>query len=136
MVDPASPFVERAPEMPAVNENPQGTPRDTRIDIGQLLKTQLTLTNRLQQQLLDGGLNSLPPREVKEILTTVSSMLTLAHRTDEVSRELETYKLIVEVVFAWVKKRADSTGEDLLAELRAVAATMRNSDGITADRFI
>ena len=145
MVDPASPFAapaqrraERLPEAPENLFDEEDEPvREwgSNVDLRSLLKTQLHLTNELQRQLVNGGLNSLPPREVKELLTAVGSMLTLAHRTDEVLRELETYKLLLEVVFAWVEQRSDSTGEDLLAELRRVGSEMRNSEGVSADKL-
>jgi hypothetical protein len=138
MVDPASPFVPPVKQPVPEEANPlfgHAGDDDTRIDISQLLKTQLRLTNTLQKQLVEGGINSLPPREVKELLTAVGSMLTLAHKTDEVLRELETYKLLLEVIFEWVRRRADSTGEDLLTELRGVASELRNSEGVTADKF-
>jgi hypothetical protein len=108
---------------------------DTRIEVSQLLRTQLHLVNTLQKQLVGGGLNSLTPREIKDPLASISSMLALADRTGEMQRELDTYKLLLDTVFAWVRQRADSTGEDLLAELRQVGAELRNSEGVSADKF-
>ena len=110
---------------------PLGDPVDTteEVSLRSLLRTQLLLTKAVQDQLVNGGINSLPPREVKELISSVSSILNIAHRTEEIVNELDTYKLFKDVVMEFLKTRQDETGEKLIEELRKVADRMRDKEG-------
>lgn len=98
------------------------------VDMRGMLKTQLMLTAQIQRKLRV-GIDALPPREVKELISSISSILTLAHRTEEILKELDTYKLFMDATIKWLKTRSDGLGEDLVAELRTVASNMKTSKG-------
>lgn len=105
-------------------------PPDTSFDprqgndasLGTLLQTQLKVAQSLQQKLLGGNLDALPPRDLKEMVNSVSTLLTLAHRTGQADQEISTYRLYVTIVNDFLRRRSDTLGEDLAAELRRVAA--------------
>lgn len=99
-------------------DQPEGTGE---IGLSQLLQSQLRLAERLQNKLLNGGINELPPREMKELVNSVSTLLTLAHRTGQAEKEIQTYKLFVVTVMDFLRRRSDSLGIDLASELREVA---------------
>jgi hypothetical protein len=82
----------------------------------------LQVAQELQKKLLGGSLDNLPPRDLKEMVNSVSTLLTLAHRTGQAEQEIKTYRLYVSVVNDFLRRRSDSLGEDLAAELRKVAA--------------
>lgn len=112
VVDPAY-LPDRAPA-----SSPQG---QGQVGLSQLLQSQLQLAEKLQMKLLNGGLNSLPPREMKELVNSVSTLLTLAHRTGQAEKEIQTYKLFITAVMDFLRRRSDELGVDLANELREVA---------------
>ena len=109
-------------------EYQEGYRENEAVDLRSMLKEQLKLTSKLQAKL-SVGIEALPPREVKELIGSISSILTLAHRTEEILTELDTYKLFMDATVKFLKTRQDSLGEDLVGELRQVAATMRTRRG-------
>ena len=130
MADPSAPYF----SLPLPEENPyqelgedfaqaQEKPRPPRgeANLSNLLQSQLQLAEKLQEKILDGGLTTLPPRELKELVNSVSTLLTLAHRTGQADQEIQTYKLYVSVVNDFLRRRSDALGEDLAEELRVVA---------------
>jgi len=121
MIDPTAPFGAAFYNDEDEVYVPESSTREVpKADLSSLLQSQLRLAEKLQDKLLNGGLNTLPPREMKELVNSVSTLLTLAHRTDQANREIQTYKLFVTVVMDFLKQRGDTLGEDLAEELRRV----------------
>ena len=89
--------------------------------LSELLRSQLLLAKRLQEKLLSNDMAALSPREMKELVSSLSTLLTLAHRTGQAEEEIQTYKTYVSIVNDFLKRRSDGLGEDLAAELRKVA---------------
>jgi hypothetical protein len=116
MIDPTAPFESAYDDYDNDYEPDSGQP----ADLSTLLQSQLRLAERLQKKLLGGGLNSMPAREMKELVNSLSTLLTLAHRTNQANEEIQTYKMFVTVVMDFLKRRGDSLGEDLAEELRQV----------------
>jgi hypothetical protein len=67
----------------------------------------------------------LEPREVKEYLSSITTILTLAHRTEDLVKELKTYQQFRDVVIDWARSRSDGLGEDLVEALRQHAEQFR-----------
>ena len=125
MADPSAPFFpdEFTAEAPFDFPEPVSRPRAGKgeANLSNLLQSQLQLAEKLQEKILDGGLTTLPPRELKELVNSVSTLLTLAHRTGQADQEIQTYKLYVTVVNDFLRRRSDRLGEDLAESLREVA---------------
>jgi len=92
-----------------------------------ILAEQLQLAATLQSRL---EIEDLDPREYKELVSSINSIVTMAHRTEQARQTIETYKLFVEVTLTFLKSRSDSMGEDFIKELRASAATLRSSGAV------
>lgn len=69
---------------------------------------------------------ALSPREMKELVSSLSTLLTLAHRTGQAEEEIQTYKAYVSIVNDFLRRRSDGLGEDLASELREVAKGYRD----------
>lgn len=95
---------------------------DTIPDLAQLLKSQARLAMTLQARV--DSTPNMDVKEMKDIATASASLVNGVHRTGELLRALETYKLFHSVVLAFIKSRSDSLGEDLLAELKEVSDAM------------
>jgi hypothetical protein len=95
------------------------------VTLSTLLQSQLRLVKKLQDQLNRGGVESLEPREVKEYLSSITTILTLAHRTEDLVKELKTYQQFRDVVIDWARSRSDGLGEDLVEALRQHAEQFR-----------
>lgn len=93
-------------------------------DLANLMGRQLTIAGILQDALLRDQ-NSLTTRELRDLSSSASTLLSLSHRTDQALAQLTTYRSFVSVVLEFLKSRSDSLGEDLLAELRKTGAEMR-----------
>ena len=104
--------------------NTPAPPSDT-VSLSTLLQSQLRLVKKLQDQLTRGGIESLEPREVKEYLSSITTILTLAHRTEDLVKELKTYQQFRDVVIDWARSRSDGLGEDLVEALRHHAEQFR-----------
>lgn len=89
-------------------------------DLAQLLKSQARLAQILQEK----AVNNLDVKELKDIATASSSLVNGVHRTGELHRAIETYRLFHAVVLEFLRQRSDALGEDLLAELKTVAGQM------------
>lgn len=101
---------------------------DDDADLAVLLGRQLTIAGVLQDALLRDK-KSLTTRELRDLSSSASTLLSLSHRTDQVLSQLVTYRSFVSVVLEFLKSRSDLLGEDLLAELRKTARDMRTSEG-------
>ncbi len=101
---------------------------DDGADLAVLLGRQLTIAGVLQDALLRDK-NSLTTRELRDLSSSASTLLSLSHRTDQALSQLVTYRSFVSVVLEFLKSRSDLLGEDLLAELRKTARDMRTPEG-------
>lgn len=88
--------------------------------LAEALQTQLKLARTIQSRLNDPT-EILDPREFKELVNAASSIVGLAHRSDQALREIETYKKFAATVLEFLRRRGDQLGEDLVAELQQVA---------------
>lgn len=95
---------------------------DDAPDLAQLLKSQARLAASLQRRVETSP--TLEIKELKDIATACSTLVNGVHRTGEIHRELETYRLFHSIVLEFLKTRSDALGEDLLSELRTVATQM------------
>jgi hypothetical protein len=100
-------------------------------DLSALLGRQLEIAGILQKALIREK-NSLTTRELKDLASSASTLLSLSHRTDQVLASLNTYKAFTSVVLEFLKERSDTLGEDLLAKLREVAEEMRADEAVKA----
>ena len=89
-------------------------------DLAKLLKSQARLAQILQEK----AVNNLDVKELKDIATASSTLVNGVHRTGELHRTIESYRLFHSVVLEFLRQRSDTLGEDLLAELRTVAEQM------------
>ena len=88
--------------------------------LAEALQTQLKLARTIQNRLNDPS-EALDPREFKELVNAASSIVSLAHRSDQALREIETYKKFAATVLEFLRRRGDQIGEDLVSELHGVA---------------
>lgn len=88
--------------------------------LAEALQTQLRLARTIQKRLSDPS-EGLDPRDFKELVNAASSIVALAHRSDQALREIETYKKFAATVLEFLRRRGDQIGEDLVSELTAVA---------------
>jgi hypothetical protein len=68
---------------------------------------------------------SLSPRDLKDLAAGASSLIALSHRTEQTLQEISTYRVFLNVVLEFLRRRSDTLGEDLLGELQAVAQELR-----------
>lgn len=99
------------------------------VDLATLLDKQLRIANVLQTALLKDQ-NSLTTRELKDLASSASTLLSLSHRTDSALASLTTYRTFVSVVLEFLRERSDTLGEDLMTKLRQTAAEMRASTAV------
>ena len=107
---------------PTSNAYRTASVEDDTPDLAQLLKSQARLAMTLQQRV--ESMPSMEVKELKDIATACSTLVNGVHRAGELHRTIETYRLFHSVVLAFLKRRSDSLGEDLLAELKTVADQM------------
>ena len=103
------------------------TPREQTADdadLATLLGRQLEIAAVLQDALLKDH-NSLSTRELRDLASSASTLLSLSHRTEQALSALVTYRAFISVVLEFLKSRSDLLGEDLLARLRETAQEMR-----------
>ena len=122
-MDPTAPIHRPSP----VSDVSPSPTQNSEASLGSLLQTQLQVAQELQKKLLGGSLDALPPRDLKEMVNSVSTLLTLAHRTGQADQEIRTYRLYVDIVNDFLRRRGDSLGEDLAAELRQVASEYQDA---------
>ena len=115
-MDPTKPVPYAAPNL--------GAASDDTADLADLLGRQLVIAGVLQDALLKDK-NSLTTRELRDLASSASTLLSLSHRTESALATISTYRSFVSVVLEFLKSRSDSLGEDLLAELRKTGAEMR-----------
>ena len=116
MTDPTAPFTSDIPSEDAGSD----------ANLSDLLRSQLMLAKKLQEKLLSNDMAAMAPREMKELVSSLSTLLNLAHRTGQAEEEIQTYKAYVAVVNDFLRRRSDGLGEDLAAELRQVAQSYRD----------
>lgn len=97
---------------------------DDDADLAVLLGRQLTIAGVLQDALLKDR-DKLTTRELRDLSSSSSTLLSLSHRTESALSSLTTYRAFVATVLEFLKSRSDLLGEDLLAELRKTGAEMR-----------
>ena len=99
-----------------------GADEDTSLET--LLKNQIIIAGELQKVIKKEGAG-LSTKELKELVSTSSSIVTAAYKAGESLRALTTYRTFVEVVLEFIRRRSDTLGEDLSEELQKVAREMR-----------
>lgn len=122
MPDAPPPFDPLAP----LSASPSGANQDPTATLEEVLATQLGLAKRLQQRLINE--EYLEPRDYKDLVSTANNILALAHRTEEATRVIATYKLFVSTVTEFLRNRSDTIGEDLIEELLKTAKSL-GTDG-------
>lgn len=109
-----------------------------KISVQGLLEQQLQIAADLQSMIKEQR-NNLSPRDYRDLATSTSNLIALAHRTDHMLRTTQTYQAFVDVVMEFLRKRSDDLGEDLLEELRESAKELRaeaeldTATGLSAD---
>ena len=98
-----------------------------------LLKTQLTIAGALQRKLCDPNLR-VEVSELRGLVSASNQLVASLQRGGEALRALETYRAMLTVVLEFLKRRTDTLGEDLLAELREVARELRQEGQM--DQFL
>ncbi len=95
---------------------------DATPDLSALLKSQARLAMTMQRRV--DACPDMDIKEMKDVATACSTLINGVHRTGELLRAMETYKLFHSVVISFIRARSDSTGEDLLEELKKAADEM------------
>lgn len=98
---------------------------DLDVTFEELLKKQILIANALQERICKPG-EPLDVRDLKDLVTASSSLVSAVQRGGEALKSLETYRVFINIVVEFLKRRSDSTGEDLMAELRSVAQELRS----------
>lgn len=93
-------------------------------DLQDLLRKQLQIAETMQSIILRDK-ESLSPRDLKDLAAGASSLIALSHRTEQTLQEISTYRVFLNVVLEFLRRRSDTLGEDLLGELQAVAQELR-----------
>jgi hypothetical protein len=88
-----------------------------------LFRNQIQVVHAMQQKLQDET-KDLSSRDYRDIVAAVTSALSLAHRSDELQRTIETYRLFATTVMEFLKTRPE-IGEDLVKELKEVSRTIK-----------
>lgn len=112
------------PSQPLTPASLPGSRTDRQARVQDLLETQLSIAQDLQELIRDQK-SSLSPRDMKDLSTTASNLIGLAHRTDHLLKSVQTYQTFTEVVLEFLRQRSDQLGEDLLQELRKVAKGLK-----------
>ena len=124
MLDPSAPITSR------------NTTEPPEADLQDLLEKQLKIASAMQQVILRDQ-SSLSPRDLKDLAAAASSLISLSHRTEQTLREITTYRTFVTTVLEFLRRRSDSVGTDLLAELKAVAKELRAEEELSeAQRLV
>lgn len=111
------------PSKPLTTPPPPELDDSTEATLAEALQAQLKLAVTIQKKL-NNPASGLDPREFKDLVTAASGIVALAHRSDEALRTIETYQKFTAVVLEFLRRRGDEVGEDLVAELRAVAGDL------------
>ncbi|MEN6304897.1 MAG: hypothetical protein ABFD96_19355 [Armatimonadia bacterium] len=121
------------PSAPIANQHTTEPPE---ADLQDLLEKQLKIASAMQQVILRDQ-SSLSPRDLKDLAAAASSLISLSHRTEQTLREITTYRTFVTTVLEFLRRRSDSVGTDLLAELKAVAKELRAEEELSeAQRLV
>ena len=115
------------PTLPLPPPAPRNSASMKEATLAGALQTQLQLAVTLQDRLNDPS-ERLDPRDFKELVSAASSILALAHRSDEALRTIQTYEAVFGCVMEFLRRRGDQVGEDLVAELRGVARDLHAAD--------
>lgn len=94
------------------------------VSLEDLLKNQIIIAGELQKIIRQQG-SHLDPKELKDLVQTSSTVVAAAYKAGESLRALSTYRTFVEVVLEFLKRRSDTLGDDLLAELLSTARDLR-----------
>lgn len=91
-----------------------------------LLSSQLLLAQSLQERLnRTGAEGELSARDYRDFTSATTSIISLAHRTEEALKEIRAYAKFFEVVLEFFRARSDTLGEDLVAQLMEVSRQLR-----------
>lgn len=93
-------------------------------DLQDLLRKQLQIAETMQSIILRDK-ESLSPRDLKDLAAGASSLIALSHRTEQTLQEISTYRVFLNVVLEFLRRRSDTLGENLLSELQSVAQELR-----------
>jgi hypothetical protein len=87
-----------------------------------LLRAQTRLIFILQKEL-EAQRDTMSPREMKDLIATIGSHLSLLHRMQEAQQLIATYELLIEEIMIWAKTLDPTLVEQLITHLRAAAAS-------------
>ena len=93
-------------------------------DFVELLRAQTRLIFILQKDL-EAQRDTMSPREMKDLIATIGSHLSLLHRMQEAQQLIATYELLIEEIMIWAKTLDPTLAEQLLTHLRAAAASAK-----------
>jgi len=106
-------------------EQPRTREEEPTQTLSTMMTRQLQLAGTLQRvlsdHLEDADNSNLNVKETKEIVSAISNIMAMAHRTDEIISEVETYKAFVNIIIGFLQSRSDELSEDLIALLRDYA---------------
>jgi hypothetical protein len=92
-----------------------------------LLKNQLSIAAKLQQMITRDG-DSYTSRDLKDLISVSTSLVSSAHKTGETLKELTTYRKFFETVIEFIRQRQDGFGQELLEHLKVVSEEMKTHD--------
>lgn len=113
---------------PSPGSSPNGGAVPSSASLSDILTKQLEVAGDIQKQLTNGTLD---PKDYKDLITAANNIITMAHRTDESLRIIETYKIFTESVMEFLRSRSDQLGEDLVKQLKTTAAGLRTERQVT-----
>jgi hypothetical protein len=95
-----------------------------------LLSSQLKLAQTLQERLNRQDGDELSARDYRDFVSSATSIIGLAHRTEEALKEIRTLRTFIEVVLEFMKERSDTLGEDLVAQLIETSRALRSEQDV------
>lgn len=99
--------------------------------IDDLYNNQLSIAAEVQRLIINSK-GTLASDELKELVALSVQLVNAINRTEETVKALNTYKAFFGVIIEFLRRRTDAVGDDLVAELKAVATEMRQEAAFAA----
>lgn len=94
------------------------------VSLESLLSNQVTIAGELQRIITSSG-GQMDTKDLRDLVSTLSALVNSIHKANEPLKALSTYRLFTDVVIEFIRRRSDTLGDDLVAELHQVARELR-----------
>lgn len=110
--------------LPPEHGRDSSAPSDRKVSLDGILEKNLEVADIILKKLGSES-TDFTPREFKDLVSAAGSIASLAHRTENLQRQLRTYQLFTETVMDFLRNRSDALGEDLVSELQRVSFSLK-----------